>query len=45
MVGQLVDPEGVRVQGPPDGVDFGAAVRLVWRTDEAEQALPAWALA
>jgi hypothetical protein len=45
MVGQLVDDAGTRIQGAPEGVDFGAPVSLRWRTDEAGQILPAWALA
>jgi uncharacterized OB-fold protein len=43
MVGQLVDDAGER-RHSDEGVDFGAPVRLVWRTDEAGQVLPAWAL-
>lgn len=44
MVGQLTDVDGARLH-TDDGVDFGAAVTLTWRTDEAGQALPAWTVA
>lgn len=44
MVGQLVDGDGERRAGD-DGVAMGARVALRWRTDEAGQVLPAWALA
>lgn len=43
MVGQLVEDDGSLAQ-TDDGVDVGARVVLRWRTDEAGQALPAWAL-
>ncbi|MEX2459327.1 MAG: OB-fold domain-containing protein [Actinomycetota bacterium] len=44
MVGQLVDEDGERLQTAV-GVEFGARLALVWRTDEAGQVLPAWRLA
>ncbi len=42
MIGQLVDATGERAG--TDDVAFGSRASLVWRTDEAGQALPAWML-
>jgi uncharacterized OB-fold protein len=44
LVGQLTDAAGERVH-TDEGVQFDVPVRLTWRTDEAGQVLPAWALA
>jgi uncharacterized OB-fold protein len=46
MIGQLVDDGGTLLEtdGAREGVAFGARVSLRWRTDEAGQTLPAWAV-
>jgi len=47
MLGQLVDDSGalLKTNGEAEGLAMGDAMRLRWRIDEANQALPAWTLA